>query len=61
MSYNDTISTDVLIIGGGPSDLATSIHMAGLFKQIGHGARILLLEKGKAIGSHILSGAVIKP
>ncbi|MGE5458490.1 MAG: NAD(P)/FAD-dependent oxidoreductase, partial [Methanococcaceae archaeon] len=57
---NDTISTDVLIIGGGPSGLATSIHLADILKKRGRGARILLLEKGRSIGSHIISGAVIK-
>jgi electron-transferring-flavoprotein dehydrogenase len=61
MNNNDTISTDVLIIGGGPSGLATSIHLADILKQKGVNKRILLIEKGRAIGSHILSGAVIKP
>ena len=61
MSFIDTVSTDVLIIGGGPSGLATSIHLADILKQRGQSARILLIEKGRAIGSHILSGAVIKP
>lgn len=61
MNNTDTISTDVLIIGGGPSGLATSIHLADILKQKGVNKRILLVEKGRAIGSHILSGAVIKP
>jgi electron-transferring-flavoprotein dehydrogenase len=57
----DQVSTDVLIIGGGPAGLATAIHLADRFKQNGQNQRILLIEKGIAIGSHILSGAVIKP
>ena len=61
MNYTDTISTDVLIIGGGPSGLAASIHLADILKQRDHNKRILLIEKGSSIGSHILSGAVIKP
>jgi electron-transferring-flavoprotein dehydrogenase len=61
MSYSDTVSTDVLIIGGGPSGLAASIHLADILKQKGLSGRILLVEKGSSIGSHILSGAVIKP
>jgi electron-transferring-flavoprotein dehydrogenase len=61
MSQNDTIATDVLIIGGGPSGLSTAIHLADLLKQRGLNKRILLVEKGRAIGSHILSGAIIKP
>jgi electron-transferring-flavoprotein dehydrogenase len=35
MNYNDTVTTDVLIIGGGPSGLAASIHLADIFKQKG--------------------------
>jgi electron-transferring-flavoprotein dehydrogenase len=61
MNYIDTVSTDVLIIGGGPSGLATAIHLADTLKQKGQVHRILLIEKGSSIGSHILSGAVIKP
>jgi electron-transferring-flavoprotein dehydrogenase len=61
MSYIDTVSTDVLIIGGGPSGLATAIHLADTLKQQGQTHRILLIEKGSSIGSHILSGAVIRP
>ena len=61
MNDIDTISTDVLIIGGGPSGLAASIHLADIIKQRDQKARILLIEKGRVIGSHILSGAVIKP
>jgi electron-transferring-flavoprotein dehydrogenase len=61
MSKIDTITTDVLIIGGGPSGLATSIHLADILKERGRNERILLIEKGRSIGSHILSGAVIKP
>ena len=61
MNNNDTIFTDVLIIGGGPAGLATSIHLADLLNKNSRKARILLIEKGREIGSHILSGAVIKP
>jgi len=61
MSYIDTVSTDVLIIGGGPSGLAASIHLADILKQRGQRKKILLIEKGRSIGSHILSGAIIKP
>ncbi|HEX7583887.1 MAG TPA: electron-transfer flavoprotein:ubiquinone oxidoreductase [Prolixibacteraceae bacterium] len=61
MNNVDTVSTDVLIIGGGPSGLAAAIHLADTFKQKGQNQRILLIEKGSSIGAHILSGAVIKP
>ena len=58
---NNTVSTDVLIIGGGPSGLAASIHLADILKKRSLKGRILVVEKGSSIGSHILSGAVIKP
>ncbi len=60
MNNIDVVSTDVLIIGGGPSGLATAIHLADKLKAKGLNHRILLVEKGSSIGSHILSGAVIK-
>ncbi|NEW85477.1 MAG: NAD(P)/FAD-dependent oxidoreductase, partial [Mariniphaga sp.] len=60
MDNNNTVLTDILIIGGGPSGLAASIHLADLLKEKGLKHRILLIEKGSSIGSHILSGAVIK-
>ena len=61
MNHTNTVSTDILIIGGGPSGLATAIRLADLLKQKGLERRILLIEKGSSIGSHILSGAIICP
>ncbi|KIM05332.1 MAG: electron transfer flavoprotein [Sulfurovum sp. AS07-7] len=58
MEHNDIVSTDVLIVGGGASGLATAIHLADILE--GSNCKILLIEKGNSIGSHILSGAVIK-
>jgi len=60
MSSN-VISTDVLIIGGGPAGLSTAIELANRLKQKGEEKKIMLIEKGSEIGSHILSGAVIRP
>ncbi len=57
----DNISTDVLIVGGGPAGLSTAIALADKLKQKGEDKRIMLIEKGSSIGSHILSGAVIRP
>jgi len=61
MSIANVVSTDILIIGGGPSGLATAIHLADLLKQNRLERRIMLIEKGNTIGSHILSGAVVCP
>ena len=61
MNMSNTVSADILIIGGGPAGLATAIRLADLLKQKGLARRILLIDKGNSIGSHILSGAVICP
>lgn len=61
MTNRDTVSTDVLIIGAGPSGLATAIHLADILKKHQMEQRIIVIEKGSNVGSHILSGAVICP
>jgi len=61
MDNQNVISTDVLIVGGGPSGLSTAIALADKLKQKGENKRIMLIEKGSSIGSHILSGAVLRP
>ena len=61
MNNSDVISTNVLIVGGGPAGLATAIELANRLKEKGEDKKIMLIEKGSSIGSHILSGAVIRP
>ena len=57
MPQRDTLDVDVLIVGGGPAGLAAAYRLRQLMKD----ASIAVLEKGKELGAHILSGAVMDP
>ncbi len=49
------IETDVLIVGAGPAGLAAAIALRRRNASI----RVLVLDKGRNPGSHVLSGAII--
>ncbi len=53
----DVMEYDVAIVGAGPAGLACAIRL----EQLQAGLRVLVLEKGAAVGAHALSGAVIEP
>ncbi|KAF7335202.1 Electron transfer flavoprotein-ubiquinone oxidoreductase [Mycena sanguinolenta] len=52
---------DVCIVGGGPAGLSAAIRLKQLESETSLPVRVVVLEKGAEIGSHILSGAVIEP
>ncbi len=64
---DERIEVGVLIVGGGPAGLATAVRLGQLIgddpevaERLGE-VPVALADKGKAPGSHLLSGAVIDP
>ena len=57
MAQHDVLEVDALIVGGGPAGLAAAYHLRKLNKDLS----IAVVEKGKEIGAHIISGAVMDP
>jgi electron-transferring-flavoprotein dehydrogenase len=57
MQEREILEVDVLIVGGGPAGLAAAYHL----RQLNRDISIAVLEKGKEVGAHIISGAVMDP
>ena len=66
----ETLDVDVVIVGAGPAGLAAAYQLARLIKANNESPAaakklenisIAVLEKGKEIGSHAISGAVMDP
>jgi len=65
----EQLEADVLIVGAGPAGLACALHLANLIKTHNNGGgkpelsaeNIYVLEKGRELGAHQLSGAIMNP
>jgi electron-transferring-flavoprotein dehydrogenase len=68
----EQLEADVLIVGAGPAGLACALHLANLIKKHNESGgaaggpalsaeNIYVLEKGREVGAHQLSGAIMNP
>src|SRR6476660_2983083 len=65
----ERLEADVLIVGAGPAGLSCALHLSNLIKKHSEGGgkpelsakNIYVLEKGREIGAHQLSGAIMNP
>ncbi|HZT91754.1 MAG TPA: electron-transfer flavoprotein:ubiquinone oxidoreductase [Gaiellaceae bacterium] len=64
---DERIEVGILVVGAGPAGLAAAIRLGQLMEEQPAVAErlgdvpVAVLEKGKAAGSHLLSGAVVNP
>ena len=65
----EQLEADVLIVGAGPAGLSCALHLANLIRKHNETSgkpelspeNIYVLEKGREIGAHQLSGAIMNP
>jgi electron-transferring-flavoprotein dehydrogenase len=68
-AQRERLDADVLIVGAGPAGLACALHLSNLIRKHNEAGgkpelsseNIYVLEKGREIGAHQLSGAIMDP
>jgi electron-transferring-flavoprotein dehydrogenase len=69
VTEREKLEADILIVGAGPGGLACALHLANLYEKHTAASRtpalsaenIYVLEKGREVGAHQLSGAIMDP
>ena len=57
----ESMELDVVVVGAGPAGLATACRLAQLARAAGRELSVGVVEKGAAVGAHVISGAVFEP
>ncbi len=58
----EQIETDIVCVGAGVASLATVLRLLARAREAGQAApRVMVVEKGRYVGAHVLSGAVLDP
>jgi len=57
----EKLEVDVAVVGAGPAGLSAALRLGQLAAEAGKEPNIVVLEKGMAVGSHAISGALLDP